>query len=134
MKDGCGFINLSNNSGINLGESGNIFTLIIYLIIIIANIAGGWKMYEKAGKPGWSFIIPIYNIIVFFKIAEKPLWWILLLLFIPIANLIVGILVIMAFLERFSKPRWHVIIWIILPYIYVPYLGFSDAQYSGTAD
>lgn len=60
------------------------------LIIWIISIVGMWKMYEKAGKPGWAAIIPIYNIIVLLEIVGKPLWWFLLLL-VPCVNIIFAV-------------------------------------------
>ena len=45
----------------------------IYLAAIILTIAGIWKMFAKAGKPGWAAIVPIYNIIVLLEIVGKPI-------------------------------------------------------------
>ena len=49
-------------------ETGGLFAFgfmtIIYLLFIILIIAGLWKVFEKAGKPGWAAIVPIYNVIV----------------------------------------------------------------------
>ena len=42
----------------------SIVLLFIYFAIVIVVIAGLWKTFEKAGKPGWAAIIPIYNIYV----------------------------------------------------------------------
>ena len=41
--------------------------IIIATIVIIAH----WKIYTKAGKPGWAAIIPIYNIIVYSKLSAN---------------------------------------------------------------
>ncbi len=60
---------------------------VVELVIFVVIIAGYWKVFTKAGKPGWAFIIPIYNAIVLLQIAGKPLWWIVLL-FIPVVNLL----------------------------------------------
>ena len=48
---------------------------VFYILIIIAN----WKIFEKAGEPGWKAIIPIYNIYIMFKIVNMKswFWWIL---------------------------------------------------------
>ena len=53
------------------GSAGGLETL-IYLVVVILMIVGMWKVYSKAGKPGWASIIPIYNGWVFFEIAGKP--------------------------------------------------------------
>ena len=40
---------------------GDIFTLIIGIVVALVMIAGMWKMFSKAGEPGWASIIPFYN-------------------------------------------------------------------------
>ena len=52
--------------------------MIIYFAVVILVIASFWKVFTKAGKPGWAAIIPIYNIIVLLEIVGKPIWWIIL--------------------------------------------------------
>ncbi len=59
----------------NSGGGGSIVGTIIYLAIIALMLAGMWKVFEKAGKPGWAAIIPIYNLIVLLDIVGKPIWW-----------------------------------------------------------
>jgi len=57
----------------------------IMLFIVVFMIVSMWKIYEKAGQPGWASIVPIYNIIVYIKIIKKPMWWIVMFL-IPVVN------------------------------------------------
>jgi hypothetical protein len=64
--------------------------LIPFIIISVVMIIAHWKIYEKAGKPGWAAIVPIYNIIVLLEIVGKPVWWILLFL-IPCVNIVFAI-------------------------------------------
>ena len=61
---------------------------LISLAIMGVVIAGIWKVFEKAGKPGWAALVPIYNIIVLLDIAGKPAWWLVLML-IPLVNVAV---------------------------------------------
>ena len=51
-----------------------------------------WKLFEKAGKPGWAAIIPIYNVVVILEMVGKPVWWIVLFI-VPIANFVVAFLI-----------------------------------------
>lgn len=107
-----------------------IIGVLIYIAIIVALIASIWKVFEKAGKPGWAAIVPIYNIIVMLEIVGKPIWWIILL-FIPIANIIVALIIQMEMAERFGKTKgWGVIFLFLLGFIGYPMLGFGDAEYS----
>ncbi|MEA2327062.1 MAG: hypothetical protein QOE68_2021, partial [Thermoanaerobaculia bacterium] len=85
-----------------LGAGLGMGVVICYLAVILLMIIGMWKVFTKAGKPGWAAIIPIYNIIVALEIAGKPLWWIILMI-IPGVNFIVWLLVCLAIAARFGK-------------------------------
>ena len=104
----------------------------LMLIVAVAVIAGVWKVFTKAGQPGWAAIIPIYNAYVLLKIAQKPGWW-RILLFIPIVNIVVGILALAALARNFGKGAGFVVGLIILPIIFYPILGFGDAKYAPQA-
>jgi len=113
--------------GAQSDASGMVF-LVVYLAFIVLIIAGMWAMFEKAGKPGWASIIPIYNVIVLLEIAGKPVWWILFY-FIPCANIIVAILVSIEVAKNFDKGVGFALGLALLPFIFYPILGFSDARY-----
>ncbi len=118
---------LAASAGVALGV-----LWLVSLVISLIFIAGMWKIYSKAGKPGWAAIIPIYNLIVLFEITGKPIWWIILFL-IPVVNfiapLIVMILVYITLAERFGRGGGTVVGLILLPFIFVPMLGFGSATY-----
>lgn len=106
---------------------------VVYLVIIVLLIAANWKIFEKAGKPGWACIIPIYNIIVLLEIIGKPLWWIILFL-IPVVNMIIGIWAANLLSKSFGKGVGFTVGIILLPFIFFPILGFDkSAQYIGPA-
>ena len=70
-------------------EDSSSFGLLFWVVTIVSavfEIAAAWKVFEKAGQPGWAAIVPIYNLIVWIKVAGKPVWWILPML-IPVVNL-----------------------------------------------
>ena len=46
---------------------------VIWLAIVVLVVAGLWKVFVKAGEPGWAALVPIYNLVVLLKIAGKPL-------------------------------------------------------------
>ncbi|HPR22568.1 MAG TPA: DUF5684 domain-containing protein [Candidatus Sabulitectum sp.] len=103
-----------------------IFGIVVGLFMIICQ----WKIIEKAGKPGWASIIPIYNVIVMLQIAGKPEWWFLLLL-VPVANVIIAIITIIALAEKFGQETGFAIGMLLLPIIFYPILAFGDAKYQG---
>ena len=45
--------------------------LIFYILYIIAN----WKIFTKAGEPGWKSLIPIYNVYIMYKIVNMKSWF-----------------------------------------------------------
>ena len=106
--------------------------VILYLAIIVFLIASVWKVFTKAGQPGWAILIPIYNIIVMLKITGKPWWWFLLML-IPYIGMIWGIWNINLLSKSFGKGVGFTLGLIFLGFIFWPILGFGSATYIGPA-
>lgn len=75
---------------------------IFFLIVQIIHGLGTWKLYEKAGRKSWEAFIPVYNSIILMKIINRSTWW-TALLFIPIINLIMFIVVWVETLRSFGK-------------------------------
>lgn len=92
-----------------------------------------WKVFEKAGKPGWAAIIPIYNILIILEIVGKPWWW-LLLMCIPIVNFVFTIWAYNLLSLSFGKTTGFTVGMIFLPFIFIPILGFGDAQYKSISE
>jgi hypothetical protein len=113
------------------GGAGVVGTL-IYLIIAVLLIASLWKVFTKAGKPGWAAIIPIYNIFVLLQIVGRPWWWLLLML-IPFVNFVIAIIIYIDLAKSFGKGVGFGIGLLFLSFIFFPILGFGDAQYVGPA-
>lgn len=107
-----------------------IVVLLIQIALLVLYIASIWKVFEKAGKPGWAAIVPIYNIIVLLEIAGKPVWWIILML-IPLVNIIIAIIVLHQISLSFGKGTGFTLGLLFLGIIFWPMLGFGDAQYVG---
>jgi hypothetical protein len=107
------------------------FGLICWFAFIIVLIAGLWKVYVKAGKPGWASIIPFYNIWVMLEIVGRPGWW-LILFFIPFVNFVISIIIAIDLAKSFGKDALYgiILLWFfnIIGFLM---LGFGDAQYEG---
>lgn len=102
---------------------------VISLAIGIFSIITMWKVFVKAGKPGWASIIPIYNLVVLFQVAGMSPWYILLMC-IPIANLVVAILLNLKIAERFGKTGAFAVGLILLNIIFMAILAFDSSEYS----
>ena len=107
-----------------------IGTYIFAIVVALVMVAAMWKVFTKAGKPGWASLIPIYNVIVLLDIAGKPAWWIILFL-IPIVNFVMIILTYVGLAQRFGKGGGFAVGLIFLGIIFFPILGFGGAQYQG---
>jgi len=103
---------------------------IIYCAVLILTIAGMWRVFTKAGQPGWAVLIPIFNLYVLCKAAGRPGWWVILML-IPLINLLVLIIIQLRLVERFGKNDLFTLGLVLLPFIFWPILGFGSAQYQG---
>ncbi len=103
-------------------------TMLISAAIGILIIVAMWKIFTKAGKPGWASIVPIYNIIVMLEIAGLPTWYILLCL-IPFANIYVTFKMYIEIAHKFGKSTGFGVGMVLLSVIFIPMLGFSDATY-----
>ena len=107
----------------------------IYSIILISYLVSFWKLFEKAGRKPIEGIIPGLNLFVWMKLIKRPWWWVLLLIF-PGVNVLMLIImnVNMAFVFG-KKSNKEVFLSIFLPFIYLPYLGFSkDVTYIGPTE
>ena len=109
-----------------------MITWVVILAMIVFQIAAWWKMFAKAGIPGWAAIVPIYNIVVLIQVAGKPVWWIILCL-IPIVNIIVLLLISIGVAKNFGKGALFGVGLFLLGFIFYPILGFGDDQYQPAA-
>lgn len=103
---------------------------VLYAAIIIFIIASIWKVFEKAGQPGWAAIIPIYNLYIMTKIGGKPGYWTLLCL-VPIVNIVILIWLYNMISKSFGKEEGFTAGLILLGFIFWPILGFGKAKYLG---
>ena len=106
--------------------------MIVGLLIALLMIVAMWKVFTKAGQPGWASIIPIYNLYIWCKIVGRPWWWILLML-IPFVNFIILIILCIDTAKSFGKGVGFGIGLALLGIIFWPILGFGSAQYQGAA-
>ena len=105
------------------------FVVVILTLVVLA-IAGWWKVFTKAGQPGWAVIIPIYNFIVLLNIVGRPAWWVVLM-FVPLVNIVISIIVHLELAKSFGKGTGFGLGLVFLGVIFFPILGFGDARYQG---
>ncbi len=109
------------------GAIGGVFGLIIAVILIVAL----WRVFAKAGRPGWHAIIPILNTYDLIKIAGYSGWFLLLFL-IPGVNIIIAIVVSLGVAKNFGKSGLFGFFGLVV-FSFIGYLilAFGSAQYIG---
>lgn len=112
---------------------GIILMIVLWLSIIVFAILSQWKVFEKAGQPGWACLIPFYNIIILLKIANKPWWWIFMF-FIPIANIVFMIMMIHRISLSFGKGAGFTVGLLFLSIIFWGILAFDKSEYKMIAN
>ncbi len=115
-----------------LGSMMAVYGVIILVIVVIAIVAM-WKLFAKAGRPGWAAIVPIYNAYVLFDIVYgKGIKF--LLMFVPILNVVVEIAIYIRLAQAYGKGAGFGIAMLFFPYVCMPILAFGSAQYNGPID
>ena len=104
--------------------------MILYFAILIFMLIVYWKIFTKAGKPGWGVLIPIYNIILILEIVRRPGWWIILVLIVPFANIVCSIIIIFDLAKSFGKGAGFGFGMLFLGIIFYPILAFGSSQYT----
>ncbi|MBA3075420.1 MAG: signal peptidase I [Anaerolineae bacterium] len=111
-----------------LGAGIGILGWLLYMAVGVFYLFCMWKIYVKAGKPGWAAIVPVYNILVQLEIVGRP-WWYLLLMFVPVVNIVIAIMIIFDLAKVFGKSTGFGFGLLFLSFIFIPILAFGDAQY-----
>jgi hypothetical protein len=124
---------LGQTTTTDTGGSGLWVTIgFVYLAFFVLYVIGAWKMYEKAGEPGWKCVIPFYNIYILLKIVGRPGWWLILWL-IPFVSIVIWIIVSIDLAKSFGKGTAFAVGLVFLGPIFVMILGFGPARYLGAA-
>jgi hypothetical protein len=100
------------------------------LVIAVFYVFCMWKLFTKAGKPGWAALIPIYNTLVHLEILGRVWFW-LLLMFIPGVNLVIFVVMMLDLAKVFGKDTSFGCLLILFPFVMIPILALGDAKYLG---
>lgn len=99
-------------------------SVVIAIIIVVAL----WRIFIKAGRPGWAAIVPFYNLYVLLKIIKKPGWWIILF-FIPLVTYIIQIIVAIEIGKAFGKNALFSTIFLLLIPVGFLIIAFDKSKY-----
>lgn len=100
-------------------------TVVFMVAFAVLLIVAEWRLFEKAGEPGWAAIVPLYNLYTLFKIAWGNGWKMLFLL-IPFANIVFSIMVYVKLSHSFGKRGGFCVGVVLLPYVFLPIMAFTE--------
>lgn len=102
--------------------------MLLSLLFFVASAAGLWRIFEKAGYPGWMAIIPFYNFYIWLKVIHKPMWWYIFIIF-PYINVFTLLLMVVETLKCFRKDGLgEQALGVLFPFFFLPYLGFAPNE------
>jgi hypothetical protein len=113
-------------------EGAGVVLIVIWVAVAVLVFASLWRVYTKAGQPGWAALVPIYNLIVLFRIVGRPWWWIFLLL-IPIVNIVILFIVYIDLAKSFDRSTAFGVGLALLGIVFLPILAWGPATYRGPA-
>lgn len=113
-----------------MGNAIGILFALIGIAILVLEIAAAWRVFTKAGQPGWAIFVPIYNAVVLLRIAGRPGWWVILEL-IPFVSFVITIIVVLDIARVFGKGSGFAVGMIFLSPIFYPILAFGSSRYLG---
>lgn len=106
--------------------------LILSLIMILLTLIASWKLFEKAGLPGWKGLIPIYNTYCLYQMAfGKGKGWYIICLLVPCVNAILSIVYSVKLAKVFNKGIGYALGLMLLNPLFMMILAFGDAEYVG---
>lgn len=103
----------------------SLFTIIISLVLTYVLTR---KVYEKAGYPGWTAIVPFYNNYILYKMSDINVGFFILSLFLPVVNIYLYI----ELAKKFGKGAGFGVLTFFFAPICLAVLGYGSAEFNGT--
>ena len=103
-----------------------VFCLVMFVFFAIVQ----WKIFTKAGEPGWAALIPIYQVMILSKICGRGEMF-GLLLFVPCVGIVIAFMLVFDLAKVFGKDTGFAIGLLFLGIIFYPILAFGSAEYVG---
>ena len=103
---------------------------VVWLVVVVVLLAAYWRIFAKAGRPGWASLIPIYNVVTLLHITGRSGWWVVGMC-VPLLNIFVAIRLVFELAGAFGRGIGFGFGLLLLSPIFVPVLGFGDSRYVG---
>jgi ABC-type sulfate transport system permease subunit len=108
--------------------------IVVVVVVLVALplmllVVPTWRIYVKAGEPGWASIVPLFSQYTLCSVVGRPVWWLIFLL-IPYVNFVFWLIVAMDLARVFSRSKaFGIGLW-LLPFVFLPILGYGSAEYT----
>jgi hypothetical protein len=116
-----------SNNGEKLGLVPIILLSFLVLTILLVRVSR-FIIFGKAGQASWKALIPFFNLFVFTKIVNKPVWWTIIYLLFPIGFILSSLQIS----KLFDKKIVYSIGLILLPIVFYPLLAFGKSSYNAS--
>jgi len=124
------FILAQTTANSSASVAGSIFGLLVWLVVTVLLVVALWKIFVKAGQPGWASLIPIYNTVVMLRMTGHSGWWFLGML-VPFLNFFVIIRLIFNLASVFGRSVSFGFGLLFLSPIFIMVLAFGKSRYVG---
>lgn len=122
-------------------------------LVTVLMVACAWRLFQKASREPWKSLLPVYNVVVLFRIAEQPTWHAVVAFAAPVlagvvpvvvSDLVVAMIISCGLLavagalwqtsclglaERFDRSLSFALGLAVLPAVFFPILAFGAARY-----
>lgn len=127
----------SSMSAAEAAALGSVFMIfgLIALVCIVISVVAMWKLFTKAGEPGWKALVPVYNAWTFLRLGDQAGWWALVAL-IPLVNIVAVVFMAIAAYNiglKLGKEGWYVVLYILVPIVWMLILAFDKSTWSNKA-
>lgn len=114
---------------------GGFMSFLFYLLctLIIISIIAKWRIFKKAGQPGWAALVPFYNKYKMLEITSMPLWA-FIIAFVPGLNISITFIERIRLAKAFGKGEGTGLLLFFFPVIMFPVLAFGDSKYKAIKD
>ena len=122
----------SIDASFNVGISPTTLLLVsgVSLILCILMLICNWRIFSKAGEPGWMSLIPILNVYKLFEIACGS-GWKMVFMFVPFLNFIYGIIIVNKLVKSFGYGLPVTLLYFIATPVAMLILAFGNNEYEG---
>jgi serine/threonine protein kinase len=104
---------------------------LVAMALLAVAAAGMWRVFTKAGLPGWGALVPYYNLVLVMRLAGKPGWW-AIWFFVPFLNIMIYTIVTLEIAKNFGKGVAYTFCLLLLPPLFYAILGLGRAEYNPT--